>query len=55
MTHSHALCNETLFEGVYRLTPGHYIEYSKGEINKKCYYALSNTPVEISEEEALEK
>ncbi|MGG0300387.1 hypothetical protein ABEY59_04220 [Bacillus albus] len=55
MTHSHALCNETLFEGVYRLTPGHYIEYSKSGINKKCYYSLSNTPVEISEEEALEK
>ena len=43
MVHSHVLCNETLFEDVYRLTPGHYIQYSNGTIEKECYYAIDNT------------
>ncbi|MDG1568077.1 hypothetical protein [Bacillus cereus] len=53
MVHSHVLCNETLFEDVYRLTPGHYIQYSSGTIEKECYYAIDNTPISISKEEAL--
>ncbi|WP_242217012.1 hypothetical protein [Bacillus cereus group sp. BfR-BA-01380] len=55
MTHSHVLCNETLFEEVYRLTPGHYIRYSTSQIEKKCYYVLSNKSIDISEAEALVK
>ncbi|MFJ7509863.1 asparagine synthase-related protein [Peribacillus simplex] len=55
MTHSHVLCNETLFENVNRLTPGHFIYFSNSNIEKKAYYTFDNQPIEISEDEALEK
>ncbi|WP_317912524.1 hypothetical protein [Carnobacterium maltaromaticum] len=55
LTHGHTLCNETLFEEVYRLTPGHYINYSADNFEKKQYFSLKNNPIQISEEEALKK
>ncbi|WP_254660828.1 hypothetical protein [Bacillus sp. FJAT-27225] len=55
LTHSHVLCNETLFQDVYRLTPGHYLSYSK-EIKKiENYFTLNNNPKSISEKEATRK
>ncbi|PEC52000.1 hypothetical protein CON00_00700 [Bacillus sp. AFS096315] len=53
MVHSHVLCNETLFEDVYRLTPGHNLNYSSKELKKECFYMLNNKPINISEKEAL--
>lgn len=53
MTHGHTLCNETLFEDVHRLTPGHYLTYLNNELSKTCYYELKNRTVEITEEEAV--
>ncbi|PFR87565.1 hypothetical protein, partial [Bacillus cereus] len=53
MVHSHVLCNETLFEEIYRLTPGHFIQYSENEVEKRCYYSLNSKSINISEEEAL--
>jgi asparagine synthase (glutamine-hydrolysing) len=55
MTHSHVLCNETLLENVYRLTPGHYLNFTVNNFEKKCYYSLNNKSVNMSEEEALQK
>ncbi|WHX65535.1 hypothetical protein QNH26_17775 [Peribacillus frigoritolerans] len=55
LTHSHVLCNETLFNDVYRLTPGHYIEFSTNRFEKKPYYILNNKSVNLTEEEALKK
>ncbi|WP_157456732.1 hypothetical protein [Carnobacterium maltaromaticum] len=55
MTHGHTLCNDTLFEEVYRLTPGHYISYSGTKFEKKEYFHLKNDPIPIGEDEALQK
>ncbi|MFF2877746.1 hypothetical protein ACFVR2_15625 [Gottfriedia sp. NPDC057991] len=55
MTHSHVLCNETLLKNVHRLTPGHYIQYTKNNFKKVSYYLLENSTVSISEQEALDK
>lgn len=55
MTHGHTLCNDTLFDEVYRLTPGHYINYSVNKFEKKQYFYLKNDPIPIDEEEALQK
>ncbi|WP_088825967.1 MULTISPECIES: asparagine synthase-related protein [Listeria] len=55
ITHSYTLCNDTLFEDMYRLTPGHYLQYSANGIEKKCYFEIDNTPIDITEEEAMAK
>ncbi len=55
ITHSYTLCNETLFEEVFRLTPGHYLQYSAKGISKKCYFEIDNTPIDMTEEEAMAK
>ncbi|AQY52344.1 asparagine synthase [Listeria weihenstephanensis FSL R9-0317] len=55
ITHSYTLCNDTLFEEVHRLTPGHYLQYSASGIEKKCYFELTNETIDITEEEAMAK
>ncbi len=33
--------NETLFSGIYKLDPGHYLTVSNGQVNKRQYWDLS--------------
>lgn len=53
LTHGHVLCNETLVAGIRRLTPGHYLTFSKAGLRKQAYFTFSNQPVEIDEATAI--
>ncbi|WP_314577810.1 hypothetical protein [Enterococcus gilvus] len=55
LSHGHTLCNETLFEKIYRLSPGHYLMYSSNGLEKHIYYEIKNKSIEISEPEALKQ
>lgn len=55
LTHGHTLCNETLFEGVQRLTPGHYLMFSKLGLTEHQYFFFDNEPRLISEQAAVEE
>ncbi|MGO9275604.1 MAG: asparagine synthase (glutamine-hydrolyzing) [Terriglobia bacterium] len=35
---------ETLFKGIYKLPPGHYLEWSEGEYSLHCYWSLRFPP-----------
>lgn len=41
LTFQYSVLDETFFKGVYKLKPGHYIEYKKGKVDVKPYYSLN--------------
>ncbi|MBD2451094.1 asparagine synthase (glutamine-hydrolyzing) [Nostoc sp. FACHB-152] len=45
----------TLIEGVYCLSAGHYLHWQAGKINQQQYWQIDFTPAEISLAEAKEK
>jgi asparagine synthase (glutamine-hydrolysing) len=47
---------DSIFDGIHKLRPGHYALYQKGKLDVHRYYYLSFAhPLAISEEEALEQ
>lgn len=46
---------ETFFKGVYRLLPGHYLTYHKGELNLTQYFDPTLEPVSTDNQETLVK
>ena len=46
--------SRTYLDGVHRLAPGHYLAWDKGQTSVREYYALSNTPNDLNEEENIE-
>lgn len=55
LTHGHTLCNETIFEGIQRLTPGHYLVVSEAGFIQQQYFFFDNEPKAISETEAVKE
>ncbi|MBI5604965.1 MAG: asparagine synthase (glutamine-hydrolyzing) [Deltaproteobacteria bacterium] len=45
----------TMFEGIYKLRPGHFLFYSPRGIEEKAYWDLSFTPNARTQEEAVEE
>lgn len=55
LTHGHTLCNETLIEGIQRLTPGHYLMLSELGLAPHQYFFFDNEPKVVSEQAAVEE
>lgn len=55
LTFQYSVLDETFFKGVYKLTPGHYMLYKKGEIEIKPYWSVNFNEKENSLEHYVEE
>ncbi|SNR91373.1 asparagine synthase (glutamine-hydrolysing) [Anaerovirgula multivorans] len=55
LTFQYSVLDETFFKGVYKLKPGHYMLYKKGEIEIKPYWSVNFNEKENSLEHYVEE
>ncbi len=55
LTFQYSVLDETFFKGVYKLKPGHYMIYKKGEMEIKSYWDINFNEKENSLEHCIEE
>jgi len=55
LSFQYSVLDETFFKGVYKLPPGHYMEWENGDLKLTPYHSLEFSPTKMQMEEAVER